>query len=151
MALPSFINQLLLLLGSGMVLHEAMTTIAVNYQSIFEELKEPKDAFKRVYIDLYMESQKTGKSFIHIFNKYCEASQIKELNRIARILVDADNRGTNLCQKLSEESEKLWEQRKRIVLERIRLSESKMSFPLGLLLIALIIIAAAPAMMQMYI
>ncbi len=36
-------------------------------------------------------------------------------------------------------------------MERIKLSESKMSFPLGLLLTALILITAAPAMLQMYI
>ena len=42
-------------------------------------------------------------------------------------------------------------QRKRAAMERIKLSESKMSFPLGLLLTALILITAAPAMLQMYI
>ena len=53
--------------------------------------------------------------------------------------------------KLADEGENLWAERKRIAMEKIRLSESKMSFPLGLLLIALILITAAPAMLQMYI
>jgi len=34
-------------------------------------------------------------------------------------------------------------------MEKIRVAETKMSFPLGLLLIALLLITAAPAMMQM--
>lgn len=57
----------------------------------------------------------------------------------------------DLWDKLADEGEQLWRERKRTALEKIRLSESKMSFPLALLLIALILITAAPAMLQMYI
>lgn len=151
LSLPSFINQLLLLLNSGMVLQEALIEIAVNYEKQIREEKIKLDVFKPEYVDIYEESRRTGKSILYVFNNYCEDSQIKELNRVSKILIDSGRRGTDLCHKLSEEGDKLWEERKRIMLEKIRLSESKMSFPLGLLLIALMIIAAAPAMMQMYI
>ena len=53
--------------------------------------------------------------------------------------------------RLADEGEELWAERKRIAMERIRIAESKMSFPLGLILMGLVIITAAPAMMQMYI
>ena len=59
--------------------------------------------------------------------------------------------GADIWDKLARESEELWAERKRAAMERIKLSESKMSFPLGLLLTALILITAAPAMLQMYI
>ncbi len=147
-ALPSFLNQLLLLLNSGMVLQEAMITIAKNYT---KSSNGAINSFSQQYIKVYLDSQKTGKSILSSFDEYCKNSQIKELTRLSGILIDGDNRGINLNLKLAEESEKLWRQRKTIALEKIRLVDSKMSFPLGLLLIALIIIAAAPAMMQMYI
>ena len=62
--------------------------------------------------------------------------------------MENQNRGTDLWDKLAEQSEMLWEERKRAAMRKIRLSESKMSFPLGILLIALIVITAAPAMLQ---
>lgn len=145
--LPPFINQLLLLLNSGMVLQEAMVTIAIKYEN-----KEANDnPFAKEYCNIYHISANTGKSILHTFDEYCKRSHIKELSRIGRILVDSDQKGTDLWEKLSNEGEELWRKRKQIALQKIKLSESKMSFPLGLLLFALIIITAAPAMMQMYI
>ena len=146
--LPYFINQLLLLLSSGMVLQEAMKTIALNYKNIEYE---KENAFVKAYIGVYEDSKGTGKNIIRVFNEFSKNSQIKELSRIGGILIDSDQRGINVWQKLTEEREYLWQQKKGMTLEKIRLSESKMSFPLALLLMALILIAAAPAMMQMYI
>lgn len=146
--LPTFINHLLLLLNSGMVLQEAMNTIASKYMSTG---LNNSNVFAFEYTKIYLESKTMGKSIVGAFNDYCKKSNVKELSRIGIILFDGDKRGIDLCQKLSDESKFLWEQRKQMALDKIRLSESKMSFPLGLLLIALILISAAPAMMQMYI
>ena len=111
MSVPTFINQLLLLLSSGMVLQEALK----------------------------------------IFCNFGKESQVKELSRLARILQDSRERGTQLWDKLAKEGENLWAERRRRATEKIRLVDSKMSFPLGLMMLALIIITAAPAMLQMYI
>ncbi|MFR2966265.1 MAG: hypothetical protein ACLTK0_07695 [Anaerovoracaceae bacterium] len=46
-SLPSFINQILLLLNSGMVLQEAMIYIAVNYKKLD---RERQDTFILEYI-----------------------------------------------------------------------------------------------------
>jgi len=43
----------------------------------------------------------------------------------------------------------LWEQRKKLAEERGRAAETKMAFPLAILLLVLILITAAPAMLQM--
>ena len=40
LSLPSFINQILLLLNSGMVLQEAMIYIAVNYKKLDRERQD---------------------------------------------------------------------------------------------------------------
>lgn len=148
LALPSFINQLILFLNSGMVLSEAMGSIASNYERTG---RNKVNAFAKEYCEVFVEAVNTGRSIIVVFSEYCKKSQVKELSRIGGILMDGDKRGIDLLEKLREEAKVLWEQRKQIVLENIRLADSKMSFPLALLLIALIIISAAPAMMQMYI
>lgn len=147
-ALPSFINQILLLLNSGMVLQEALKYVAVHYKKLEDDRK---NTFILEYIKVYDDSLKTGESMIKGFYRLGRESRVKELSRVAGIIADSGRRGVNLWDKLADEGEELWEERKRNALERIRLSESKMSFPLGLLLIALILITAAPAMLQMYI
>lgn len=147
-SLPSFINNLLLLLNSGMVLREAMNTIAINYEKTDYSKNQ---ILAKDYINLYYDAKNNGNSIINAFYIYASQSQIKELSRLGRILLDGEKRGIDLTSKLSEESKNIWEQKKQLALEKIRLTESKMSFPLGLLLISLILISAAPAMMQMYI
>ena len=147
-SLPSFINQILLLLNSGMVLQEAMIYIAVNYKKLD---RERQDTFILEYIRVYDDSMKTGESIIKGFYRLGRDSRVKELSRVAGIIADSSRRGVDLWDKLADEGEQLWRERKRTALEKIRLSESKMSFPLALLLIALILITAAPAMLQMYI
>lgn len=148
-ALPAFINQLLLLMNSGMVLQEAMIKIAVNYKKIGE--RKENNIFISEYIKIYDNSEKTGESIIKVFCRFGNDSRVKELSRIAGILKDGGQRGTDLWNSLADAGEGLWEERKRSVTEKIKLSESKMSFPLGILLLALITITAAPAMLQMYI
>ena len=82
------------------------------------------------------------------FYNFSRFSNVKELTRVAALLMENRDRGTDLWEKLAEHGDALWAERKRSVMEKIRLTESKMSFPLGMLLISLIIITAAPAMMQ---
>lgn len=147
LALPDFINQLLLMMNSGMVLQEAMTKVATNYMN-----KEcEKNIFEIEFTKIYENTEKTGGDFIANFCKFGRESRVKELSRIARILADGCDKGIDVWTRLADEGEELWAERKRIALEKIKLSESQMSFPLAIMLIALIIVTAAPAMLQMYI
>lgn len=148
MAVPSFINQVLLFLSSGMVLQEALEAVALRYGD--ESFKQRNYFTDKVY-EIYKETEDTGDSFLSAFCKFGRGSKVKELSRLAGILEDSRDRGTNMWDKLVKEGEGMWSERKRRAEERIRIAESKMSFPLGLMLTALVIITAAPAMLQMYI
>lgn len=148
MTVPTFINQLLLLLSSGMVLQEALETIAKKYG---EEDFKGKNYFTSSVYELYREAEKNGDNFLKRFCSFSRTCQVKELSRLAGILEDSRERGTDLWDKLASEGETIWAERRRRASEKIRLAESKMSFPLGLMMTALIIITAAPAMLQMYI
>lgn len=148
MTVPTFINQLLLLLSSGMVLQEAMKFIAAKYG---EENFNGKNYFTSAVHEIYRSTEENGDSFLGGFCRFGKESRVKELSRLAGILEDSRERGTDLWDKLSLEGEAMWAERRRRAAEKIRLAESKMSFPLGLMMIALVIITAAPAMLQMYI
>lgn len=145
MTLPGFINQLLLLMHSGVILNDAFCKIAEGYGKLD---KERQNYFTNQVYHVYASSQSNGENVITAFCKFGRTSNVKELARVSAILTENRNRGSDLWEKLAEQSESLWEERKRAALGRIRISESKMSFPLGILLIALIMITAAPAMLQ---
>ena len=146
-ALPTFLNQLLLLLSSGMILDEALARIALHYS---EAGREQNNAFAAEYIRVYHESRKTGESMTGCLARSEAGGRVKEFSRVIRIMADSEKSGADLWNRLASESEALWAERKQAALEKIRIAESKMSFPLGLLLTALILITAAPAMLQIY-
>lgn len=148
-AVPTFINRLLLYLNSGMVLEEALAQVALKYGNAGSG--KDKNYFAVSVYELYVSSQQNRENFLNSFCVFSRDSRVKELSRVAGILADSRERGTEMWDKLAEEGEELWAERKRRAVEKMKLAESKMSFPLGLLLIALIIITAAPAMLQMYI
>ena len=145
MTLPGFINQLLLLMNSGVILSDAFCKIAEGYGNLD---KKRQNYFTNQVYNVYAASRSNGENVIYGFCKFARSSNVKELTRVSAILTENMNRGSDLWEKLAEQSEFLWEERKRAALGRIRISESKMSFPLGILLIALIMITAAPAMLQ---
>ena len=140
--LPTFLNQLLLLLSSGVILEDALVRIAIGYSN-----------FERQRANAFTEekSRRTGTSMTSCLQMMGSRSKVKEFSRVVRIISESRLSGADIWDKLARESEELWAERKRAAMERIKLSESKMSFPLGLLLTALILITAAPAMLQMYI
>ena len=69
--------------------------------------------------------------------------------RIAVILTENEKRGSDVTENLDRESRYLWENRKITAEERGKMIDTKMAYPLGLLLILLIVITMAPAMLNM--
>lgn len=145
MTMPGFINQLLLLMNSGITAQEAFLRIGESYGRLPEERQ---NYFTREISGIIQACQRNGESVILGFYRFSRFSAVKELTRTANILMENRDRGTDLWEKLAEQGEALWASRKNTALEKIRLAESKMSFPLAIMLTALIIITAAPAMMQ---
>lgn len=142
--LPRFVNQLLMLLNSGMILSDALDMICESYKIIPEE---NRCYFEREIIEV---NERFGDSRISTTNKILELAKetnVKELMRIASILSENEKRGSVIVNNLSRESRFLWEDRKIIAKERGRIIDTKMSYPLGILLVLLIIITMAPAML----
>ena len=142
--LPAFNNQLLLLLGSGMIFSDAFLLIAEG----FENRKE-QGPLSRVILQIAKESRETGSSLVTSLGKYSKRLGVRELSRLANIITDNQHKGVNLTDKLNSESEILWTQRKKLAEERGRAAETKLAFPLALLLLVLILVTAAPAILQM--
>ena len=108
-----------------------------------------KNYFTDSIVRLCEERNETNENVIIAFHRFARMSGVKELTRVGNILMENRSKGTDLWLKLEEQSDGLWEERKRMVMTDIKLKETKMSFPLAILLISLLIVTSAPAFMQM--
>lgn len=145
LSLPSFVNKLLLMMDSGLTLQDAFKRISETYKTL--DVKK-RNSFINKIISLQESADKTGENPIIGFGIYGRMSGVKELARVSNFLLDNQERGVDMWFKLEELSVALWEERKRMALEKIKLADTKMAFPLGLMLMAMILIMTAPALLQ---
>lgn len=143
-ALPSFLDQLLLLLNCGMIFHDAFYHIEAGYTS-----RSGKDAFCNLLERIRKEADESGRMVVTVMKDLSRDVGVREYVRLVNILMDHQHRGVNLEEKLQAEGRLLWEGRKAEALQKGKEMETKMTFPLALLLFALIIIAGTPALMNM--
>lgn len=141
--LPGFNSKLLILLQTGMVLSDCFLVACDSYKD------SGKNDFPSVMWKLKMQYLSSNTGISGIFMEYSKKIKVREFSRLARAIEDNQYKGVELDKRLESESELLWEMRKNNALEKGKLMETKLTFPLGALLIVLIIITAAPAVMQM--
>ena len=140
LALPSFNNKIVLLLGSGLVYEESIRRIGRG---------SGKNNLTRVLRGLIGEADKTNNDVTLLLKNYAGKNHITELKRITSIILDNRQRGTDLVAKLSLEGELLWEKRKKRAEEKGKTAEGKLTIPLGIMMVSLLLITAGPALMQM--
>ena len=142
--LPAFNNRLLLLLGSGMIFHDAFTSIARS-----SEAEKSSNALSSLLVTIYNEFKESGHSLTRILEQHARLLKMREFSRIVNIISDNQYKGVNLTEKLTAESDQLWDQRKKLAQEKGRIAETKLAFPLAMLLLVLVMVTAAPAVLQM--
>ncbi len=140
--LPNMILQLILLLNAGLV-----STAA------FEELLEQnKKSSNPLYIQLRLAMQRckgSNSSFSSELYSLARRSESKEFIRFANLVYENSARGTQLAEKLERERSSMWNSRLNMAKARAKTAETKLSFPLLLLLLSVVMISIAPAFLQM--
>lgn len=144
--LPRFTNQLLLMMNAGVILSDAFTNICSAYEMIPED---KRNSFEKDMIETEQSNINHRTSTAMLLTEYASKYNIKEMMRIATILTENERRGSDVLESLERESEFLWENRKITAAERGKALDAKMAYPLGLLLIILIVITIAPAFLAM--
>ncbi|MDR2296450.1 MAG: type II secretion system F family protein [Clostridiales Family XIII bacterium] len=144
---PGFIDKLLLMLNAGLVVSEAVSRIAADY-----ELRKDAGKPRRLYEELAAIRQRvenTNASLSVELNRMAARSGIRELMRFAAVVSDNIDKGSALSEKLKAEGELVWKLRKKDIEEAGRLAETKMILPMTLTLLVLILITMAPAVLDM--
>ena len=141
--LPAFNDQLVLLLGSGLILREAFRRIAEGYR-----VKKVRTYFEDRIVKIWEETENGVSDFVNVLTRTSDDIGVSEFSRIAGVIRDNQLRGFDISGKLAAESEILWDLRKKNAEERGRLAETKLTMPLAILLIVLVLVTAAPAIIQ---
>ena len=149
--LPEFVNRLVLLLGAGLVLSSA-------FERIVEESRQAEslagDYFYSCLDGIYSKIKETNGSMEKEFRTFARSSEhsgegSRELMRISNIISDNISKGVELTDKLQSESEALWLSRKRSSEERGRLAETKLTMPLTVFLLVLVVVTVSPALLEL--
>lgn len=144
--LPRFCNQLFLMMNAGLILSDAFDTITGSYRMYDEK---ELSVFERELSELGEATDGHRRSTAEVINEYAVKHDVKELIRIASILTENEKRGSDVIDSLARESRYLWDERKTVARESGKMIDTKMAYPLGLLLILLIVITMAPALLGM--
>jgi tight adherence protein C len=152
--LPEFINKLVLLLNAGLVVSSALEKIAKDYEKYqmkMEGTKKNKNTrvLFRELCEMNKRVSQTNTSIMKELKDYSQRSGVRELVRITAMIADNLNKGSALSEKLESEGELLWLSRKKRAEEKGRIVETKLTFPLVILLLVLIMITIAPALNEM--
>lgn len=146
MGLPRFCNQLFLMMNAGLILSDAFDTITESYKG-FE--REGLSFFEEELAGLSDATDHHRISTAEVINEYAVKHDVKEMIRIATILTENEKRGSDVIESLERESRFLWDERKVVARECGKMIDTKMAYPLGLLLIVLVAVTMAPALLNM--
>ena len=144
--MPGFLNKLVLLLNAGIVLNSAFEKIMQDYE---RTRNKTECYFYSQMQDVYIKVKETNCPMQLELASFAKRSGVRELMRLSNIITDNINKGTDLTDKLRREGEALWFARKKQSEEKGRLAETKLTMPLVILLLVLVMITIAPAMMDM--
>ena len=144
--LPRFTNQLLLMMNAGMILSDAFDNISRSYEAIGSE---EMGFFEKLVVEKAAINRDHRTSTAVLISELASENNVKELVRISTILTENERRGSDVVESLSRESRYLWDDRKIVARESGKMIDTRMSYPLGLLLILLVVITMAPALLNM--
>ena len=151
--LPEFINKLVLLLNAGLVVSTAFSKIASDYEMLYHTGSPEKQRKRRYLYEEFFEMEKrvdrSNASLIRELKEFSRRCGVREMVRMTAVISDNWDKGSTLAEKLEGEGELLWISRKKRAEEKGRLAETKLTFPLMILLLVLIMVTIAPAMLEM--
>ena len=146
--LSEFITKLILLLDAGLVMSAAFQKIVRDYEWAVQEEGLPINYFYQQLSQINHTLQETKGSFTQELKEFAHRTRIPEFIRLANIITDNYQMGSELVEKLTMEGEMLWFTRKKIAVEQGKLAEVKLSLPLMLLILSLLIITISPVLME---
>lgn len=144
--LPEFVNKMILLLNAGLILSNAFNKIVMDYQRI---RGGENNYFYGQLAHITVKCYETNESVQHEIRSFAIRTGVVEFMRLSNIINDSMTKGSDLVVQLKMEGDSLWAARRKQLEEKGKIAETKLTFPLVILLLVLLMITIAPAMMEM--
>ena len=133
--------QLSLYLNAGLVLSAAL-------RELISDMDGSDTAPAKLLRQVYEVSCNKNMPFESVLFDAAKEMKSKDLLRFSLLLIDSRSKGSELCEKLERERIQMQNSRLSDARARAKTAETKLCFPLMLLLIALVAICIAPAVMN---
>lgn len=141
MDLPDFANKLRILSGAGLNLKGAMVKIS-------KEMEKDTAFYRELRHSVYM--MEHGSTVESAMDSLCARCNTPEVRRLSSVLLqNMHSGGSDVLRALNEISGELWTNRRANARKLAEEAGTKLLFPMMLMLMAVILIVAAPAVMQM--
>lgn len=144
--LPEFVNKLVLLLNAGLILNNAFHKIVSDFQKL---RGGENNYFYRQLEQIMVKCSETNGSVQQEIRSFAVRTGVVEFMRLSNIISDSMTKGSDLMVQLKMEGDSLWAARRKQMEEKGKIAETKLTFPLVILLLVLVMITIAPAMMEM--
>lgn len=140
---PSLVDKLVLLLNSGLTVFSALMRISSDYS---DEMKYRNSPMAAEIAAIGQKVQDTNSSVIDEWKKFATRMESSDILRFCTILEDNMSKGSELSQKLENESDELRELRKKNIQQYIRMIDSRMMIPMLTMLFSLVLVTIAPVL-----
>jgi len=141
MDFPEFLNKLVLLIDAGM-------TVSRAWEKAVEDNK--KESVLYFELETVLTEIKSGKSEQQAYEDFSKRCRTPEVTRLMSVLIQNLRKGnSDLVSILRTLSNECWMMRKNAARKLGEEASTKMIFPMMLMLIAILIIVATPAMLAM--
>ena len=143
--LPGFLNKIVLLMGGGMIFEKAFERAVLDSSMI----KEVGNSY--FYMQMKQALKNTlrhKKNLVDELYDFAKRNEDRNMMRIVGLVGDNLKKGDRLAEKLQVESQLMWFNKKKSIEEKGRISETKLVFPMVIMLGVLVVITVAPALID---
>ncbi|MCM1258009.1 MAG: type II secretion system F family protein [Roseburia sp.] len=146
---PEFVNKLSLLLGAGMTVLAAFTRMDQMYGKLPEGRREKLHpayaALHQMLIDI-----ENGKSLQRAFQSFGEVCRLQPYRKLVSLLLSCQQMGNRkLMERLNEEADRVFSERKHLARKLGEEAGTKMLFPMMLMMLLVMGIILVPAMLSL--
>lgn len=139
--LPDFTNKLLILSGAGLTMRDAMIKIS-------KEMEKNTVFYKELKHSVYL--MEHGSTVETAMDALCTKCNLPEVRRMTSVLLqNIHSGGSEVLMALNELNKELWVTRRAKAKQIAEVAGTKLLFPMMLMLMAVILIVAAPAVMSL--
>lgn len=146
---PEFVNKLSLLLGAGMTVLAAFTRMDEMYGKLPEGRREKRypayAALHQMLVDI-----ENGKSQQRAYQSFGEACRLQPYRKLVSLLLSCQQMGNRkLTERLNEEADRVFSERKHLARKLGEEAGTKMLFPMMLMMLLVMGIILVPAMLSL--